>query len=393
MSIKLMAHVWETATVGGSELLLLLALADFGNDDGSSIRPSMKTLAKKSRLSIDQARRVIHELIAKNIVELVEMGGWDGKRNRPNEYRILVQGAGTVQGGVLARRKGGTRADASTVPASAQEGVPAPVQDDPSVNPLFDPSSLVVDCDSNNQTDEPLDDDTASDDTALAESLLVEVGVAPSTAKKLAVHGLDLVRRAVATWYTQRREVGGKMENHPGIVVYWLSNLGKAGIPPTLPAAWFDSELGAKYGGDKPEPASRATYAVDLPGVYRLPATVAPSEPAKPLPPRPLATEALPLDGIWLQMLRELFASLPASSDARAWLRDSRLEETGTAPDNAGRVVPLYTVWVTDPKGLDWCNNRAAITLRRMLGSMVGHSVMVVAALQAEPAAEVAVSA
>lgn len=132
-----------------------------------------------------------------------------------------------------------------------------------------------------------------------------------------------------------------------------------------------------------PAPQPATTYAVDLPGVYRLPAVATP-EPAKPPQFVPVVRAVGPLDGLWFRARMEIMASLPTNSDAREWLSESRLEETGTALDNAGRKVPLYTVWITDPKGLTWLNDRAASTLRRVIGSMLGNRIMVVAAMEAE---------
>lgn len=196
---------------------------------------------------------------------------------------------------------------------------------------------------------------------------MLEVGVAPATAKKLAHHGLDLVRRAVATWYTQRREVGGKMENHPGIVIFWLSNLDKAGIPPTLPAVWFESDIGKKYGGDQPAPeqSTRPSYAVDLPGVYRLPVVATP-EPAKPLPP-PLAH-----DDPWAQFLIELPRQLPADSPGPMWLQGSRFVY---ATDVAG--VPLYQVHVVDQRGVDWVVERLQVEIRKKMTVLMGKRLLV----------------
>jgi hypothetical protein len=134
MSIKLMAQVWEVAEVSGSELLVLLALADFANDEGGSIYPAMKTIARKARLSIDQARRIVHKLIAAGVVELVEEGGWTGNRNRPNEYRIVLGALG-----VLADCKGGTRVDARGGTCAHASTVLAPMQDDPSLEPPSEP--------------------------------------------------------------------------------------------------------------------------------------------------------------------------------------------------------------------------------------------------------------
>lgn len=132
MSIKLMSKVWEEAEVSGSELLVLLALADYANDDGTSIYPSMQSIAKKSRLSIVQARRTIHKLIAKGIVELVEMGGWDGKRNRSNEYRIVSMRGTSKLIAPITDDSTGTITDDSTVLS--------PMIEDPSYNHHKEPS-------------------------------------------------------------------------------------------------------------------------------------------------------------------------------------------------------------------------------------------------------------
>jgi hypothetical protein len=146
MSIKVMAAIWDSADASGSELLVLLALADFANDDGGSIYPSIATVAKKARLSADQARRIIHKLIKQGKVELVQAGGWDSQRNRPNQYRINLERACILPGGVLPAREGGTRT--MQVPYSHGEGggtrtdastVLAPTRADPSSDPSSDP--------------------------------------------------------------------------------------------------------------------------------------------------------------------------------------------------------------------------------------------------------------
>lgn len=143
MSIKMMAHVWEVAPVNGSDLVVLLALADYGDDEGKNIYPSVPSIAKKARLSVDQARRVIHKLIDEDkVLELVTAGGWDGKRNRSNEYRITLPEGGTRADARGSRpREGGTRADASTPPRVDASTVPAPTRDDPLLEP---PSTTTI---------------------------------------------------------------------------------------------------------------------------------------------------------------------------------------------------------------------------------------------------------
>jgi hypothetical protein len=63
MSIKVMSRVWEGSRQSGGALLVLLAIADFADDDGLAF-PSVRTLARKARLSERQVQRVLAELPA-----------------------------------------------------------------------------------------------------------------------------------------------------------------------------------------------------------------------------------------------------------------------------------------------------------------------------------------
>jgi len=61
MSIKLMSKVWDESGCDGSELLMLLSIADFANDEGKAW-PAIKTLATKCRLSERQAQALVRKL-------------------------------------------------------------------------------------------------------------------------------------------------------------------------------------------------------------------------------------------------------------------------------------------------------------------------------------------
>lgn len=117
MSIHVMNLVWAHADVKGSELLILLAMADFSDDNGENIFPSMQTLGRKARLSDKQARRVVQNLVKLKLVEIVEQGGWQRGRNRSNSYRILLENIGTPKLGVPIShpRQDGTPADGRAV--------------------------------------------------------------------------------------------------------------------------------------------------------------------------------------------------------------------------------------------------------------------------------------
>ncbi len=67
MSVRSLDRVWSGYPGGGSELLALLAMADWSDDDGRCW-PSMTAIAKKTRLSRSQAQRIVHGLIEAGFV-------------------------------------------------------------------------------------------------------------------------------------------------------------------------------------------------------------------------------------------------------------------------------------------------------------------------------------
>jgi hypothetical protein len=58
MSVKCMARVWEKSTQKGSRLLLLLAVADYADDNGFAW-PGIEKLAEKTRMSPRQTMRLV----------------------------------------------------------------------------------------------------------------------------------------------------------------------------------------------------------------------------------------------------------------------------------------------------------------------------------------------
>ena len=88
MSVKVMSMVFEYYPEGGGEMLLALALADFADDDGSRIYPSVAALAKKTRQSERSIQYQIQKMMKNGFLSLVEAGGRVGKKYRANEYKI-----------------------------------------------------------------------------------------------------------------------------------------------------------------------------------------------------------------------------------------------------------------------------------------------------------------
>lgn len=81
-----MAQVWRNGPQDGGELLVLLALADFADDDGYCW-PSMSSIAKKARMTERGARKIARRLEDAGHLSC-EVGGG---RNGVNRYRVHVK--------------------------------------------------------------------------------------------------------------------------------------------------------------------------------------------------------------------------------------------------------------------------------------------------------------
>ena len=92
VSIKIMSRVWACSQTAGGELLVMLALADFANDDGESW-PSIPVLAEKARLTDRQVQYVLPKLQAIGELKIQRS---NGGRNRRNRYIINVPENGEI---------------------------------------------------------------------------------------------------------------------------------------------------------------------------------------------------------------------------------------------------------------------------------------------------------
>lgn len=113
MSVRMIAKVWDDYPgSGGSELLALLALADWSDDQGFCF-PSMSAIASKTRLSRSQAQRVVHGLIDGGFIQVTgnEFGGPPGATR---QYRIVLSS--------LTGRMGATGSAHATGRTHAQDG-------------------------------------------------------------------------------------------------------------------------------------------------------------------------------------------------------------------------------------------------------------------------------
>ena len=85
MSVRTMARVWAESKHAGSELLMLLAIADFADDEGNAY-PAVTTLAAKCRMKTRNANYILSGLQASGELEVHVNKGPRGT----NRYRIVL---------------------------------------------------------------------------------------------------------------------------------------------------------------------------------------------------------------------------------------------------------------------------------------------------------------
>lgn len=83
-----MSQVWEHAPYTAGSLLVLLALADWANDDGIAW-PSMERLAKKARIDRRSAQRIVRQLEKDGTLEIERGGG----RAKQHKYLLKIETA------------------------------------------------------------------------------------------------------------------------------------------------------------------------------------------------------------------------------------------------------------------------------------------------------------
>lgn len=85
MSIRTMSKVWESSQHSGSNLLMLLAIADFSDDDGMAF-PAVEKLAKKCRMSKRNAQDRLRELSESGELTILKNQGPPPKY--PNLFKV-----------------------------------------------------------------------------------------------------------------------------------------------------------------------------------------------------------------------------------------------------------------------------------------------------------------
>jgi len=123
MSVKMSSWVWEHSGAAGTDLLILLALADVADDTGVCW-PSLATLAGKTKVHEATVRRRLRALRKLGLV------GWDEQPGRPNRFRIItdtplqIATPTPAQSAPPANRKG-SHLGATPTPSTQVQGAPS----------------------------------------------------------------------------------------------------------------------------------------------------------------------------------------------------------------------------------------------------------------------------
>lgn len=140
-----MSLVWERAPYSEGSLLVLLALADWADDNGFSW-PSIDGLAQKARLQRRRVQYIIRSLKADGILD-IEEGGGRKKRNRYTLNLAKLNGALNAPFPEINSALGDVETvhfGAETVHSGTQtvhSSAPDPLEE-PSMDPSVDPSVL-----------------------------------------------------------------------------------------------------------------------------------------------------------------------------------------------------------------------------------------------------------
>jgi hypothetical protein len=192
-------------------------------------------------------------------------------------------------------------------------------------------------------------------------------------AERLAeAHPFRDVRDAVAHWWQNRKAAGGRFEDYPGIVVYWLDNLADTVLPlasdeflrTDLARAYLPPDEAEADEAEAEEAAAAA--ATDLPDHRPAP------------PPAPAPDPGTPA-AYWSQLVSELAIEQGGSFDR--WVHDTWVLDHDAATNT-------YVIALPDAYRYDWIVNRLSKQIHRKMRVITGGDVVVTFTVAARPAAE-----
>lgn len=141
MSVRMISRVWDYSTQKGNDLLMLLAIADFADDDGNAY-PSVQRLATKCRMLQRNANKILANLRESGELEIRQNEGPHGT----NRYRVVLDAltlskrTGAAQTDTLSKRTV-TPVHLDPKPLSKRTDEPSLTVKEPSVKPSATPKA------------------------------------------------------------------------------------------------------------------------------------------------------------------------------------------------------------------------------------------------------------
>lgn len=139
MSVRVMSWVWDHSRAEGIDRLILLAIADCANDEGTEAWPSVPTLMRKARVT----RRTVQRALA-SLIELGELDvDYNAGRGGSNKYRILMADPrqNDARASVTPRQNDApSRVSETPSPRQADATPRVSVTPEPSLEPSSEPS-------------------------------------------------------------------------------------------------------------------------------------------------------------------------------------------------------------------------------------------------------------
>jgi hypothetical protein len=100
MSLIAYSKTWESSKADGSDLLVLLALADYAKDDGTGAYGTNERMAKKARLKTIRGLQLIYQRLQEGGELLVEYGAGPLYKGQPTNLYHLIYQDGTNEGAI-----------------------------------------------------------------------------------------------------------------------------------------------------------------------------------------------------------------------------------------------------------------------------------------------------
>ena len=121
MSIRVMSEVWRT-NLPTTEKMVLLVIADHGNDEGVEAWPSQATIATKASISIRTVQRCVNNLVKAGYLKMEKHAGGSincREDRRPHRYTINLN---RVRGDNMTGRKRGDTSDTNGATIATDTG-------------------------------------------------------------------------------------------------------------------------------------------------------------------------------------------------------------------------------------------------------------------------------